>query len=275
MKKRSILSFLVCSALVLFVFISCGIPRMFPWRDTYQYNIDSDSIDFKLRFKTSGSDEYWPKLIPSPNTPILRFYYLIVPEASMQSTVSGIVSSFSSRYSSSFPKSFGSGEAAYTSSYETTSTDDETISVSLYELSIIHDNGRFEPVSQYFQGIDWFEPMLQEGEELPSDGYADEYQVTYSFAQESIEGSNEYYITLTLNGETYRLGRSNGEPFVRDARSYYDDDDSEFLPEDSDGLLTDAKLLIYATASFAFEGYTTRQTIRMDKNRTSYDQPLI
>ena len=72
MKKRSILSFLICSALVLFVFISCGIPRMFPWRDTYQYNIDSDSIDFKLRFKTSGSDEYWPKLIPSPNTPILR-----------------------------------------------------------------------------------------------------------------------------------------------------------------------------------------------------------
>ena len=73
--------------------------------------------------------------------------------------------------------------------------------------------------------------MLQEGEELPSDGYADEYQVTYSFAQESVEGSNEYYITLTLNGETYRLGRSNGEPFVRDARSYYDDDDSEFLPD--------------------------------------------
>ncbi len=272
--KKGRLSFLIFSALFLCLLTSCGIPRMFPWREDYQYNIDSDSLDFKLRFTTSGSDQPWPKLTPSPNTPVLRFYYLIVPEASMQSTATGVVSSFSSRYSSSFPKSFRRGEAAYTSSYETTYTDDETVSVSLYELSVIHEDGRFEPVSSYFQGINWFQPVLQEGED-PGSGLADEYQVTYSFAQQDIPNTNEYYIILTLNGETYRLGRSNGMPFVRSLSSYYDEDYSEFLPEDSDALQSDARLLIYATASFAFENYTTRRTISITKDRTSYDQPLI
>lgn len=275
MRKERIISFLAISALFLCLFTSCGIPQMFPWSDDVNYDITSSSINFRLRFRTTGSGEEksWT-LVPSPDTPILRFYYLIVPEASMQSTVSGVASSFGSRYSSSFPKSFGRGEKAYTSSYETYNTDDETISVSLYELSVIHSNGRFEPVSSYFQGLDWFEPVLAEGEEQTG-SYADEYTATFSFRQEDVENSNEYYIILTLNGQDYRLGRSNGMPFIRSLDTYYDDDYSEFLPEDSDGLQTDARLLIYATASFAFEDYTTRRTITIDRTRTSYDQPLI
>lgn len=278
MRKGRIISFLSAVALFLFVLSSCGIPRMFPWSETYQYNLNGSSLDFKLRFTTesssTGEDERTPwTLRPSPNTPILRFYYLIVPEASMQSTVSGIVSSFSSRYSSSFPKSFESGEAAYTSSYDSTATDDETISVSLYELAVIEGNGHFEPASRYFQGIEWFEPVVAEGEEVS--GLADEYKATFSFTQDTTGVTNGYYLILTLNGEQYTLGRSNGQPFSFDRSSYYDDDDAEFLPEDSDGLQQDAVLMVYATASFAFDNYTTRATIRMDKNEYSYVGTLL
>ena len=292
MKRERAVSFLISCILLLFLSVACGIPRMFPWRINYQYTINSSELDFLLHFTTESNSSgvsgttTWD-LVPSPNTPIFRVYYVIVPDtdASFQSSVNSMASSFSSRYSSSFPKSFGEGEAAYTRSFSTTLTSDETISVSIWEMAVIHDDGTFEPASSYFQGIEFFEPVgssdssdteTGEGSDTsgdgsdsssensdPSTGLADEYVARYEFSQEST--SNGYYILMTLNGTTYRLGRMNGEPFSLNLSDYYDDssNDTEFLYEDRDGLQQNAILNIYVSASFAFEGYTTRSTISL------------
>ena len=291
MRRGRILSFLVSFVLLLFLSVSCGIPRMFPWRNNYQYTINSSELDFRLHFTTesnsSGADrETTWNLVPSPNTPIFRVYYIIVPdtEASFQSSVNSMASSFSSRYSSSFPKSFGEGEAAYSRSFTTTSTDDEDITVGLWEMSIIHDDGTYEPASSFFQGIDFFTPVDSsdvspsppgEGETVPpAEGegqggtgetveYADEYVARYEFSQERT--TNGYYILMNLNGTTYRLGRMNGQPFSLNLSDYYDDpsNDTEFLYEDRAGIQQNAILNIYVSASFAFENYTTRSTISL------------
>ena len=296
MRRGRILSFLVSFVLLLFLSVSCGIPRMFPWRSTYQYNISSSSLDFKLHFTTESNSSgaatptQW-NLQPSPNTPILRLYYIIVPDtdASFQNSVVGMASSFYSQYRSSFPKSFGEGDAAYSRSFTTTLTDDENITVALWEMSVIHDDGTFEPASSFFQGLDFFEPVgegepgtddgenipgedvgegTDEGDEPPSEdepttGLADQYVANYDFSQE--RSGNGYYILMNLNGTTYRLGRMNGQPFSLNLADYYEDssNDTEFLYEDRQGLQTNAILNIYLTASFAFENYTTRSTIEL------------
>lgn len=283
MRKRKLLSFLALWAL-FFCLVSCGIPRMFPWRKTYQYDYTNGpfsgsmtfSLDFNTESSSSGSAQttHW-NLVPSPDTPILRFYYLIIPEPEYQSSVQGIVSSFTNRYSSSFPKSFGSGEAAYTSTYTSSGTDDERISVSLYELTVIPEGQKPIPASEFFKGIQWFEPILQEGEQLADGELADNYEANYSFVQDTNGVTNGYYIEMTLNGATYRLARSNGEPFSYALSSYYDDEDSEFLPEDAGGIMSNAVLRIYVTASFAFENYTTRRTIQITGSDYAYENQLV
>ena len=286
MSRKRLLSFLIIMVLLLSAFVSCGIPRMFPWRDDYQYTIDGSSMHFYRHF-TDVDSKTWD-LIPSRGTPIIRVYYLIIPEASLQSSASGIINSFTNRYRDSFPKSFGEGEAAYTSSLTTTSTEDETIRTGLYEMSIISQAADgsiiYEPSSSYFQGLDFFvasnaddEGAADGGEGEGGEGgdaLADEYSASYSFAQDTEGVTNGYYITMNLNGTNYRLGRMNGEPFSRDPADYTDEDD-EFLPDDADGLENDAILRIYVTASFAFEDYTTRHTIVLSSSDYAYSQQLF
>ena len=224
----------------------------YPWRDDYQYTIDGSSMHFYRHF-TDVDSKTWD-LIPSRGTPIIRVYYLIIPEASLQSSASGIINSFTNRYRDSFPKSFGDGEAAYTSSLS------------------------------YFQGLDFFGPSNADDEGAADggegeggeggDALADEYSASYSFAQDTEGVTNGYYITMNLNGTNYRLGRMNGEPFSRDPADYTDEDD-EFLPDDADGLENDAILRIYVTASFAFEDYTTRHTIVLSSSDYAYSKQLF
>ena len=250
----------ISATVLLFFLASCGIPRMFPWDEVTQYSISSRQLSFKTSFQTESSSSgaaettNWT-LVPSRGTPVIRIYYIITPtaESPLYSNVTGMASSFSSRYRSSFPPTYDE-EAAYTRSFDTTYTDDETISVSMWEMTVIGDDGSVEPVSRVFQGVDYF---VGSGG-THDDNIYDEYTATYEFSAETV--SSGYYIRLNLNGESYRLGRMNGSPFSLSLSDYYDDN-CEFLPEDSDGLLQDATLNIYLGASFAFENYTSRQTI--------------
>ena len=263
-KNRLFLTLFVC---VLFsVLISCGIPRMFPWRRGSQFEMDGSHLQFFLSFHVDNDTPEGDNitLVPRLDTPVLRFYYLVVPNTSASSsnltTVDRIITSFGSRHSSSIPKTFSSGEAAYTSSYTYDTAASESISVGLYELSIVtlDENGdmvRYEPSSAYFEGIGFFSPVGETGtdtapdadtapdtEETPSepsdpgsDGdtsdnpsdapageFAREYEATYSFTAVPANAGG-YYVRLILNGDEsnpYYLARSNGEPFTISTDDY-------------------------------------------------------
>ena len=260
MKKWGRILTISASVLFLFSIVSCGIPRMFPWDSVTQYNISTRQLDFRTSFQTetsgSGAAEItsW-SLVPSRGTPVIRLYYIVTPtaESPLYSNVTGMASSFSSRFRSSFPPTYDE-EPAYTRSFETAYTDDETISVSMWEMTVIRDDGSYEPASRIFQGVDYFTGNGG----THDNGIYDQYIATYEFSTET--AGSGYYILMNLNGTTYRLGRMNGKPFSLNLADYYDDD-SEFLPEDSEGLMQDATLNIYLGASFAFENFTSRQTV--------------
>ena len=315
-KKRIFLTLFVC---VLFsVLISCGIPRMFPWRRGSQFEMDGSHLQFFLSFHVDNDTPEGDNitLVPRLDTPVLRFYYLVVPNTSAQAsnltTVDRIITSFGSRYSSSIPKTFGSGEAAYTTSYTYDTATSDSIAVSLYELSIVtlDDNGnmvRYEPSSAYFEGIGFFSAVGESGTDTetppysegtpseqsdpeggdgtsdsPSDAptgeFAREYEATYSFSPvPANEGG--YYVQLILNGDEnhpYYLARSNGEPFTIRTDDYINTRSGqhrEFLLEDKDEV-TQPQIRIYTAASFTFEGYTTRATVTTDSTTSSGYQLL-
>ena len=314
-KNKLFLFLFIC---VLFsVIISCGIPRMFPWREGSQYEIDGRRVQFRLSFHvdndTLEGDDI--TLVPRPGTPVLRFYYLVVPNTSASagniSTIDNIMRNFGSRYRSSIPRTFGSGEAAYTTSYTYDQATDETISVSLYELSVVmldEDNNPVNhvPSSSYFEGIEFFQPIgtIDAGEEepsdpgteepvtpgeeqpsedpenpeTPSDGYASAYEAAYSFSYAPANDGG-YYVRLVLNGDEenpYYLARSNGDSFTRSTDDYINErsgQDREFLLEDRDEV-SQPQIRIYTAASFTFNGYTTRATITTDSTTSSGYQVL-
>ena len=254
MLRKTSLIFLVIIALFLLL-TACGIPQMFPWQSDEQYSIDSNQLLFNLNFETYSQGRYqtW-NLQPKEDTPVFRVYYMIAPEASY---TSNLARSFTSRYSDSFPGIFDD-DPAYTSSY--TTSEGESISVSLYEMSVGHfDNtGRFirdASAADYFKGTSFVSNSVDSSE------YQHGYEFSFTPASHGV--SNGYYIDMNLNGTVYTLARMNGQPFSNNLSDYYNGHGTsvEFRADQGDGLKSDARLKIYVTASFAFEDFTTRSTI--------------
>ncbi len=258
MRKRKLRTFLIVG--VLFFLPACGIPRMFPWSEDSQYELTSNSITFYLDFlyQTDEGVQRWPTLEPSENTPVFRIYYYIDDTQNFNSNVSigsSLRSRFRSRYGSSFPPFFDEGDEVAT---VTVTTDrDETIEVSAYEVTVVPSGGGDPvPISRVFQGMDYF-----------ASAGGSSYIAEYSFRRTS--NSGEYYIEMTYNGQTYLLARMNGEPFSDSSPDIYFNPRSggepEFLPEDESAFIGNAVgVHLFGAVSFAFEGYTTRQTVLLD-----------
>ncbi len=228
--------------------------KMFPWQSDEQYSIDSNQLLFNLSFNTYSQGRYqtW-NLQPKEDTPVFRVYYMIAPEASY---TSNLARSFTSQYSDSFPSIFDD-DPAYTSSY--TTSEGESISVSLYEMSVGHfDNDKFikdTSVANFFKGMDFVSNYIDSSE------YQHGYEFSFTPASHGV--SNGYYIDMNLNGTVYTLARMNGQPFSNNLSDYYNGHGTsvEFRADQGDGLKSDARLKIYVTASFAFEDFTTRSTL--------------
>ena len=256
MRKRKLRTFLIIG--VLFFLPACGIPRMFPWSEDSQYELTSNSITFYLDFlyQTDEGVQRWPTLDPSPNTPVFRLYYYIDDGFNFDSGVnigSSLRSRFRSRYGSSFPPFFGEGDPVAT---VTVTDNDETIEVSAYEVTVVQPDGTAVPISQLFQGMDYFQQIGNS-----------EYTAEYSFRRSSDSG--DYYIEMTYNGQKYNLARMNGDRFSSNSKDvYFDpqgDGDAEFLPEDESLFQGSPEVHLFGAVSFTFEGYTTRQTVLLDE----------
>ena len=262
MRKRKLRTFLIVG--VLFFLPACGIPRMFPWREGYQYDLSYSSITFNLNFRdTEESQVKFHK--PRIDTPVFRLYYYVdtlFNDPSISDVGSSLRSRFRSRYAGSFPPTFEDGDAAATVTLTDRGNNDETIRISAYEVTVIPpEGGTPVPISSYFAGVESFEPHGH----VNSEGYADSYSATYSFRKTSV---NDYYIEMTYNGQTYLLARMNGEPFSDSSKDVYfnpDNGDAEFLPDDEDAFIGIPRVHLFGAVSFAFEGYTTRQTVLLDE----------
>ena len=256
MRKRKLRTFLIVG--VLFFLPACGIPRMFPWSEGSQYDLTSNSITFYFDFlyQTDEGVQSWPTLEPSPNTPVFRIYYYIDPglsDPSISNIGSSLRSRFRSRYGSSFPPYFDEGDPVATVTVTDRGNNDETIEVSAYEVTVVPaDGGDPVAISRLFQGMDYF---------VSSGGSS--YTADYSF---SVPDSTSYYIEMTYNGQTYNLARMNGDQFTSDPDAYFNPvgrGEAEFLPEDR-SVMVSPTVHLFGAVSFAFEGYTTRQTVLLD-----------
>ncbi len=250
MRGKKVITFILLMA-VLFLFHSCGIPRMFQWdvNDEYQRNNNVTRFNLSYLKHVSGSTES-VAVTPKNNFPRLNFYYAIGATTGLTggSTSSGssspsgggviaskLASSFNSRFTSLVPSSRlpNNNEPIVSSTVTIASapSDNNTTSVGLYEFIDIETDQR--PI--FFNGIEHFLPPEQdlapgtgEGEEgspaidlaaydwLPLNGY--DKAVTYS--AEAIPYDDGYAIQVTLypDGpedvqEVYTLVRNNGETF--------------------------------------------------------------
>ena len=250
-RKKRLIFILIYSVLFLF---SCGIPRMIPWEVNEQYNISISELEIRLSFDVSVGTPNQDSitLTPYPDTPVVRFFYVIVPNPSeSNSSVNNLISSFGSRYSSGFPTTYENGNPAYTT---TVTYDDESIRVGLFELTVYDENSRrFVPTSSYFTGMDNF---IEDG-----NGW---HSMSYSFSSYKIPDGNGYYIKLIVNGDEsnpYYLARSNSEPFTNSIDDYIQGNSNREFLSNASGHITDFQIRVYAAASFIFEHYTTRATI--------------
>ena len=250
-RKKRLIFILIYSVFFLF---SCGIPRIFPWEVNEQYEISISELKIRLSFDVSEGTPNHDSitLTPYPDTPVVRFFYVIVPNLSeSNSSVNNLISSFGSRYSSGFPTTYENGEPAYTT---TVTYDDESIRVGLFELTVYDENsGRFVPTSSYFTGMDNFN----------GDGNG-QYLMSYSFSEYKISDDSGYWIQLVINGDEskpYYLARSNGEPFTNSIDDYIQGNSNREFLSNASGHITDFQIRVYAAASFIFEHYTTRATI--------------
>ena len=254
--RRRCILFLIFSALFLFMTLSCGIPRMFPWEEGYQYEFTDSSLTFHLSFdyETDSGTETWPAMTPSPGTPVFRLYYFINPSGSSiatESLSSNLASSFQSTYRNTFPPEFDKREYA---ARRSVTINDETVYINAYEPVVVAIDGtpcKPEPLSTLLKGIDIFQ----------KDGNT--YTAQYTLEMEEPTASTTYII-LTFNGTKYSLARMNNEKFsVSDISAYIQDANraGEFLPEEGDVLSGSPSIGFFAGCSFSFEDYTTRRTI--------------
>ncbi len=268
MMRKKVARFPVVCVLLLFL-TSCGIPRMFPWTDN-QYDLTGYNLAFSTKFETTSYIDGQPNirdwdLTPRSGTPVLRIYYMLLPEQG--SSGSSLISSFNSNYRNSFPPNFGKGDAVASTSISSTAVSDGYVSTSMYEMTVVDDNYQFyTPASNVLCGIDFFPP-----EKAGATGVSS-YNLEWTVSWERTSAG--YYLMLAFNnGETVRLGRMNGEPFPINPSDYAKSttgDAVEFTSSDEPGLTSTMILRVYLTASFAYEGYTTRSTIPLTYNTTVF-----
>ena len=274
MLRKTSLIFLVIIALFLLL-TACGIPQMFPWSDD-QYDLTDSSLSFDVRFSTVHYKDGKPHtkdwiLDFKEGTPIIRIYYMLRPN--QESSGSSLISRFNSNFRESFPPTYSSGVAAATVNISSAEADDGYVATSLYEMRIAPADSpsSSEPVSDYMIGESFFIPKYN------SSGEAESYSASWSITAEPFSGDESgsgFNLILHWNGgrdnggEDYILTRMNGRPFYLSSALYCDDpraDDLEFIKDDQSGL-TNMELRVYLTASFAFDGYTTKATIPIDYN---------
>ncbi len=248
-RKKRLIFILIYSVFFLF---SCGIPRMIPWTEE-QYEIGINQLKFKLSFNIyEGTINQQPiTLEPLPDTPVLRFLYVIVPYAENNSSVNNLINTFNSLFSDGFPPTYSSFNKPVVSTTATYSSE-QSIRVSLFELTVF-DGQSFVPTSTFFKGMDFY----------TNDG--DWNTIKFDFGSIKNPNGDGFYITLTINNrDTYYLARADGQPFSQRPESY---EDNEFLPDDKIG--SDFQIRVYAAASFIFKNYTTKLTITSGSSQNS------
>ena len=259
--RRRCILFLIFSALFLFMTLSCGIPRMFPWEEKEQYEFTNSSLTFHLSFEyelPDGGTATSPTMTPSPGTPVFRLYYFINPSPDDGDGTYSISEKLSDNFESKFmntfpPDDFRKGEYA---ARRSVTINDETVYINAYEPVVVAIDGipcKPEPLSTLLKGIDIFQ----------KDGNT--YTAQYTLEMEESTEKKETYIILTFNGTKYSLARMNNEKFsVSNIYAYIQDANraGEFLPEEEDVLSgCSPSIGFFAGCSFAFEDYTTRRTI--------------
>ena len=252
---------------VLLLFTTCGIPRMFRWDRNNEYTISSSEIHFDLSYTSDGETH---RLEAKNGFPQLHFFYAIAPQVDISSgnAYERLASSFNSRYSDS-PVNTTSDISRHdplitVTVYPNGAAGSTTTSsvIGLYEFINVDADGA-ESRPSFPNRIDDFPVDTQSG-----------YDRYITYLADVIPYGNGYAIQLTLNQNSaeprvYTLIRNNGEPFMTNINYYIEEQGNseirEFEYGDAASYFQMASIYVYATCTFAFNGYTSVYTIPLTR----------
>ena len=244
---------------------------MFQWEKNEEYEISSNMIQFNLSYtyhdRDSNSDRT-VNLTPITGVPDIHFYYAI-SDRSITGFSNNMLSSFSSRYSSVFVpvRSMNSDEEI--ASRSVTFSDNTTSTIKLYEFVDVDTQQRPDFPSNINDCLD------------RDEGYGSSYDKHVTYSISAIPNGNDgYYLQLIINEGTikekqFTLARFNGAPFRAGITNYFGREDGGRVREFSDendaakSAFVQPAVFVFATATFAFQGYTTVRTIELTEITSS------
>ena len=251
---------------VLLLFTTCGIQRRFRWERNNEYTITNGAICFNLSY---ASDDEVHHLDPKNGFPRLYFFYAIAPQTGL---VSGNASSsLISQYNSQF---VNTTRNIIPNTTINVGTDDPPIStVTVYPIDAVGSSTTSSRIGLY-EFVDAEKPNLRPQfpdslDSFPVDTQT-RYDRTITYSISTVEYEEGFAIQLTLNPNTsyqmvYTLLRTNGEPFMTDISYYIEEqgrsEKREFDYNDAASYFQMPSIYIYASCSFAYNGYTSVSTI--------------